>query len=78
MGPLVLPSARKHGVPDEDIVHAFDRPMWTTTDPEDEEVMMIVGPDRAGNLVEVGVVDSDAGPIVIHALRPARRKFLPR
>ncbi len=52
--------------------------MWTTTDPEDEEVTMIVGPDRAGNLVEVGVVDSDAGPVVIHALRPARRKFLPR
>lgn len=52
--------------------------MWTATDPEDDEVMMVVGADRAGNLVEVGVVDSDVGPVVIRALRPARRKFLPR
>ncbi|HSH59578.1 MAG TPA: hypothetical protein VK988_08055 [Acidimicrobiales bacterium] len=78
MEPLIIDSARKHGVLDQDILHAFNQPMWTTTDPDDDEVMMLVGPDRAGNLLEVGVVDSDAGPVIIHALSPARPKFFPR
>ena len=78
MEPHIIGSARKHGVPDHDILHAFNQPMWTTSDPHDDEVTMIIGPDRTGELVEVCVVDSDAGPVIIHALRPARRKFLPR
>ena len=40
---------------------------------------MIVGPDRTATLVEVGIVDSDRGPVIIHAFRgPARDKYLPR
>jgi hypothetical protein len=32
---------------------------------------MFVGADQAGNLLEVGVIDSIDGPIIIHAM-PAR------
>ena len=39
---------------------------------------MIVGPDRTATLVEVGIVDSDRGPVIIHAFRSARDKYLPR
>jgi hypothetical protein len=76
--PFVADSARKHHVPDADILHAFNRPLYVIADPSDDEVTMIVGPDRAATLVEVGIVDSDRGPVIIHAFRPARDKYLAR
>jgi hypothetical protein len=36
---------------------------------------MFIGPDHAGNLYEIGVVGTDEGPIVVHAMR-ARSKYL--
>lgn len=36
---------------------------------------MLVGPDHAGNLHEIGVVDSDDGPVIVHAML-ARAKYL--
>jgi len=36
---------------------------------------MLVGPDRAGNLYEIGVLDSPDGPVVVHPM-PARPKYL--
>ena len=36
---------------------------------------MLVGPDPAGNLFEIGVVSSSDGPVVVHAM-PARSKYL--
>ena len=41
----------------------------------DDGFTMFIGPDQAGNLLEVGVVDSDDGPIVVHAMA-ARTKYL--
>jgi hypothetical protein len=76
--PYIAESARKHGVPDEDILHAFNHPIYVTSDPNDDEVTMIVGPNRVAVLIEVGFVDSDQGPVVIHAYHPARDKYLPR
>ena len=78
MEPFVADSARKHQVPTADILHAFNHPLYVIADPNDDEVTMIVGPDRAATLVEVGIVDSDRGPVIIHAFRPARDKYLPR
>ena len=34
-----------------------------------------VGADQAANLLEVGVIDSSDGPIIVHAM-PARPKYL--
>jgi hypothetical protein len=76
--PFVADSARKHEVPEADILHAFNHPLYVIADQDDDDVIMIVGPDRAATLVEVEIVDSDRGPVIIHAFHPARDKYLPR
>jgi hypothetical protein len=73
--PIIADSARQHGVEDEDMLHAYRNPI--TVWPLDEGLTMFVGPDRAVRLLEVGVVDGDLGPVIVHAM-PARPKFLPR
>ena len=35
----------------------------------------LIGPDLAGNLFEIGVVSSEEGPVIVHAM-PAREKYL--
>lgn len=71
--PRIADSARKHGVSDETILHAFDHPILVAE--LDEGLTMLVGPDHAGNLYEIGVVGTEEGPIVVHAMK-ARRKYL--
>jgi len=63
-------TARRHHVDDDDIRHALRR--WVAINDADEEVTLFLGPDQAGNLIEVGVLDTDDGPAIIHAMRPAR------
>lgn len=41
----------------------------------DDGFVMFVGADPAGNLLEIGVIDSTDGPIIVHAM-PARPKYL--
>ena len=72
--PAIAPSAYRHGVDEETIVHAFNHPI--RAEDLEEGLTMLVGPDRAGNLYELGVVDSDDGPLVVHAM-PARGKYMP-
>lgn len=55
------------------MLHAFDHPIFV--DDLDEGLTMFIGADRAGNLLEVGVIDSVDGPIIIHAMT-ARAKYL--
>jgi hypothetical protein len=71
--PLIATSARKHGVHDDDMIHAFNHPILV--DDLDDGLTMFVGADTVGSLLEVGVIDSSDGPIVIHAM-PARPKYL--
>ena len=70
--PLIAPSARKHSIRDADIVHAFNHPIFV--DELDEGFTMFVGADPAANLLEIGVVDTSDGPIIVHAM-PARPKY---
>lgn len=60
-------------MPEETIVHAFDNPIFA--EGLDEGLTMLIGPDPAGNLYEIGVVTSDQGPVVVHAMA-ARPKYL--
>lgn len=60
--PRIVDSARKHGVSDETILHAFNSPILV--EDLDERMTMFIGPDRAGNLYEIGVVGTDEGPTV--------------
>ena len=74
---LILPSARKHGVTDSDMQHAM-RNAIAFHDQDDEAIIIAVGPDHAGRLVEVGFIESDdEHRVIVHAMRPARPKFLP-
>ena len=65
-------TARRHGLPDEDIAHAFDHLLtWIQLD-DDPPRYLAAGPDRAGNLVELVILDAPSAVLVIHAM-PLRR-----
>ncbi len=67
----IYASARKHGVDDSDIRHAVEQAV-AVGEQEDGKVLHL-GPDRAGNLLEiVSVVRDDGTEIVIHAMRMRR------
>lgn len=70
----IEPSARKHGVAEVDILHAF-RNYWKVFETDDVDVVMFIGPARNGDPLEVGVVSDEEGLACIHAMR-ARPKFL--
>lgn len=71
-------SAHRHGIADEDIRHALRNVIGVADDPEDEDVTLFLGPDRAVNLIEVGVLATDDGPLIIHAMPARTRRFPPR
>jgi hypothetical protein len=72
----IHPSARKHGVSDEDILHAIDHALVIEAY-EDDVRLLYVGPDSAANLLEVvTVVDQDDDELVIHAM-PMQAKYEP-
>jgi hypothetical protein len=59
LAPIIAGSARKHGVTDDHMLHAFDHPVCR--EDLDEGFVMLIGPDRSGNLLEIGVVAGDRG-----------------
>lgn len=66
-------TARKHGVADADIAHAITHHLYAG-DLEGEDVppwrVLYLGPDRAGNLLEVVVLERDDGSeLAIHAMK---------
>lgn len=67
--PFIAPSARKHGVPDDDMLHAYRCAIrrWSY----DEGFTMVIGADRAACLLEIGVVYDGGTPMIVHAM-PAR------
>lgn len=73
MEPLIIASARKHGLTDDDILHAFNHPI-SYEDLEDG-LVMIIGPTRSAQLIELGFIDTGHGPVIVHAMT-ARRKYL--
>ncbi len=73
--PLIVESARKHGIADDDVLHAFHHPV--SFEDLDEGFTMIIGPSRSAQLLEVGVVDTDHGPVIAHAMN-ARRRYVRR
>jgi hypothetical protein len=73
--PIILESAHRHGVAEDDILHALRFTIGHVRQADD--MVMFIGPDRAGTLIEVGVVIWWGGELAIaHALRPARTKYL--
>ena len=72
MDPVILASARKHGVEDDDILHAYRNPIRVF---DLDDLTMLIGPDRAARLLEVGIAHADSIDFVVHAM-PARPRFL--
>jgi hypothetical protein len=75
-------SARRHGVSDDDIEHVCAMPLAVADlDPDaDPPEVLVVGPDRAGKLVEVIMLElANDRLLVIHAmaLRPVFHHLLP-
>jgi hypothetical protein len=70
--PVILASARKHGVEDDDILHAYRHPIRVF---DLDDLTMLIGPDRAARLLEIGVAHAESIDFVVHAM-PARPKFV--
>ena len=71
--PVILPSARRDGIEDDDILHAYWHPIRLVYE---DEVLMLVGGDRTGRLLEVGVTEQpDGTDVVIHAMA-VRSKYM--
>jgi hypothetical protein len=69
----VTESARKHGVEDDDMLHALRNYLKVFSL---GEVAMFIGPAYDGAVLEVGVIEDDEDPRIIHAM-PARARFWP-
>lgn len=70
--PEILPTARKHGISDEDMLHALRNPIGSF---DLDEIMMAIGPSTSGQFLEVGFVSTNSHILIIHAMF-ARQKFL--
>jgi len=68
-------SARKHGVADADIHHAIDHALAIEDAGEDPDRWLVIGPDRAGNLLEVvALTPVENTQLTIHAM-PVRAQL---
>lgn len=64
----IHPSARKHGVADEDIEHATEHA--TVIEDQDDDTRLYLGPSRSADLLEVvAIVRDDCSELAIHAMR---------
>ena len=71
--PIIAPSAFKHGLKREDILHALRNPIrvWDLGD----GFTMMIGPSKAAAVLEVGYIEGDVAVVVVHAMS-ARERFL--
>ena len=76
MQPVILPSARRHGVADEDMLHALRNTVDAFADQGQFDLTVYVGSARDDvTMLEIGV-DAAAEPlVVVHAMR-ARKRYL--
>jgi hypothetical protein len=70
--PVSLASVRKHGVADNDMLHAYRNPIRVF---RFDDLVMLIGADEVGRLLEVGVATAEGGEFLVHTM-PARRKFV--
>jgi hypothetical protein len=69
----IHPSARRHGIADEDIEHAMRHAL--AIDDQDDDTRLYLGPARSADLLEVvTIVRDDGSELAIHAMT-MRRKY---
>lgn len=74
---LIGASAHRHGIADHDIRPRPTQHHRRRRRSEDEDVTLLLGPDSAANLLEIGVLATDVGPLIIHAMAARTRRFDP-
>lgn len=75
----ITSSARKHGVDDACITHAWENALrYVEYEYDGEERLLVIGPDTAGNLLELVAVPAAEPTRIVHAdrLRPKFHDFL--
>ncbi len=75
----IRPSARKHGIHDADIDHAWrNATRLVEYEYEGEERLLVIGPDRHGRMLELVAVPAGQPTRIVHAdlLRPTFYDYL--
>ena len=72
MLPVILQSARRHGIDDADMLHAYRHPVRVF---RLDDLMMLIGAGESGQLLEIGVSRADGVDHIVHAM-PARPRFM--
>ncbi|HUV09534.1 MAG TPA: hypothetical protein VMX12_01055 [Acidimicrobiia bacterium] len=72
MDPVILASARRHGIRDDNMLHAYRNPIRVF---EVNDLIMLIGPDESATLLEIGVAHAEGIDFIVHAMA-ARPKFL--
>jgi uncharacterized DUF497 family protein len=75
----VTDSAFKHGIAEADILHAYTNAVrLVEIEQYSEDRLIVIGPDRAGNWLELVAMPADDADRIIHAdrLRPKFYEFL--
>lgn len=72
--PVILEPAFRHGVSEADMLHALRNESHHVV--QEDGMVMFVGPDTKGTLIEVGVLEWFGILAIGHAMRPARGKYL--
>lgn len=70
--PRIAGPARKRGFSDADILHAFHNAVRIVEGRN--EMALHIGPDHSGRMLEIGVVETDEGPVILHAMPYPRPK----
>jgi hypothetical protein len=56
MDPVIVASARKHAIPDNDMLHAYRNPTRVF---ELDDLVMLIGGDESGRMLEIGVAAAE-------------------
>ncbi|MGI8710005.1 MAG: hypothetical protein ACR2LA_03305 [Acidimicrobiales bacterium] len=75
----IHPSARRHGIADDDMLHAIEHSTLVDDLGKDADRWLVIGPDRAANLFELVVlITTEDDEMIIHAmpLRTVYRRLL--
>jgi hypothetical protein len=75
----ILDSARRHGIGDDDIMHALANAIrFVDFEYKGEERLLVIGPDMNGAMLEIVAMPVSGPDRVIHAdrLRPSRYDYL--
>ena len=68
----IAASAHRHGIDEQDILHAYRNAFRVF---RQDEAVMCIGADRSGRMLEVLVVTRHGRRRIVHAM-PARAKYL--